>query len=114
MKYTQLNVFGNTANWPKVRYDYLLVLKQETSDLEALRPDIKFQDDHDDLDYVKVAALQSDSGNLYLLQRHRGCPGPGIYILTPNGNLTTKFTECLEMLGLSTADVTWKHDTITP
>ena len=70
---------------------------------------LKFEHDHDDLDYVQVARL----GPAVSLVRHQGSPSPGTEIvLTAATGLPRAariLAEALRTLGLSEHDLTWRH-----
>lgn len=78
---------------------------------EALekRLGVVFQDSHDDLDYVKVAALWLNSGQRVSLLRHVRSPSPGteLYVSAEEAQRPDALDQILESVGLTRSDLSW-------
>lgn len=87
----------------------IAVLRQEPDELE--RVGVVFEDDYDELDYLRHAPIRGASGRLYALVRHRGSPVGGTQIVThcDSPHPATDVDEVLAALGLERADMTWTH-----
>ncbi len=75
---------------------------------------IVFQDSHDDLDFVKVAVLELDSGRRVSLVRHVRSSAPDIEIYVPpeDADRPSVLIEVLDALGLSRSDLFWVRPTL--
>ncbi|MBV9322913.1 MAG: hypothetical protein JO352_03875 [Chloroflexi bacterium] len=102
-------------NWPSPG-ENLMMLSVEPEDL-ASRFRIKFQESWDDLDYLKVARLQTRSGKQFTLVRHRGTPAPGVLVTVGTGELAAASDferELMEALEVTPEQVVWRAPTVNP
>jgi hypothetical protein len=91
------------------------VLRLMPADLAA-RTSLAFQDGFDDLDYLVFSKLQLPSGKPATLVRHQNSPNPGTEICAISGerDLKSVVLEVLQLLNLTTADLSWVYPGIRP
>src|SRR5262245_50235550 len=88
----------------------IALVRLEPQQLTA-RSSLKFEDSHDDLDYVRVAWVDDNTA----LVRHIGAPTPGTEIIVTDFEparplrAVEHLDTVLRKLDLTVGDVTWRH-----
>jgi hypothetical protein len=92
----------------------IAVLQREPEELENLGLGLRFEDDYDELDYLRHARLPTPSGRVYALVRHRSAPKPGTEVVTrvDSADFAADIAEVLDQLGLCRSDIAWAHPSI--
>ena len=103
------------TEWGKDLGDPVAVIRAEP---EQLTRDlgVKFVRGHDDLDYLRLAAVSLSDGHPFLLVRHEGKPGAGTEIISataPSPELSGELTRLLRALRVAPGHVVWTHPQIT-
>jgi|SRR5579884_405868 len=74
----------------------------------AARYGLEFEEDYDDLDCFKLAAIALEDGNQAWLMRHRGNPEPGTDVYVDSlADLAATREQLERILGVTDADFTW-------
>jgi hypothetical protein len=103
------------TEWGKDLGDPLAVIRAEPEELTR-QLGVKFVRGHDDLDYLRLAAVSLNDGHPFLLVRHEGKPGSGTEIISstaPSRDLADELTRLLHALRLAPGGVVWMHPQIT-
>ena len=103
------------TEWGKDLGDPVAVIRAEP---EQLTRDLglRFVRGHDDLDYLRLAAVSLSDGHRFLLVRHEGKPGAGTEIISataPSPKLSGELARLLRALQVGPGHVVWKHPRIT-
>ena len=103
------------TEWGKDLGDPVAVIRAEP---EQLTRDLglRFVRGHDDLDYLRLAAVSLSDGHPFLLVRHEGKPGAGTEIISataPSPKLSAALTRLLRALHVGPGHVVWTHPQIT-
>jgi len=97
------------SHWRSHMDTVIAVLRQEPDELG-----LRFEDDYDNLDYLRHARLDTPSGKVFALVRHRGAPASGTEVVTRDDSqsLLEDLEDVLTRLHLTREDLVWEHPTI--
>jgi hypothetical protein len=102
------------TEWGKDLGDPVAVIRVEPEDLSR-DLGLKFIRGHDDLDYLRLAAVSLNDGQPFLLVRHEGKPDPGTEIISSGAasrNLSGELTRLLHALHVGPGHIVWTHPKI--
>ena len=104
------------TEWGKDLGDPVAVIRAEPEQLTR-ELGLKFVRGHDDLDYLRLAAVSLNDGHPFLLVRHEGKPDAGTEIISsttaPSRDLSSELTRLLHALRVGPGHVVWTHPQIT-
>ena len=82
----------------------LAVLKWEPEDMP-----VDFEDTYDNLDYVRVAAIEVTDGRQFVFRRYRGAPMPGIdvYVAADDSQMPRALSSLLRALEIEPDGLRW-------
>ena len=102
------------TEWGKDLGDPVAVIRAEPEDLSR-DLGLTFIRGHDDLDYLRLAAVSLNDGHPFLLVRHDGKPDAGTEIIssgTPSRALSGELTRLLHALHVGPGHIVWTHPKI--
>ena len=102
------------TEWGKDLGDPVAVIRAEPEELTR-ELGVKFIRGHDDLDYLRVAAVSLNDGHPFLLVRHEGKPDAGTEIIAataPSRELSGELRRLLQALHQEPRHVVWMHPQI--
>jgi hypothetical protein len=103
------------TEWGKDLGDPVAVIRAEPEELTR-ELGLKFVRGHDDLDFLRLAAVSLNDGHPFLLVRHEGKPDAGTEIISaaaPSPDMSTKLTRLLRALHVEPRHVVWTHPQVT-
>lgn len=103
------------TEWGKDLGDPVAVIRAEPEQLTR-ELGLKFVRGHDDLDFLRLAAVSLNDGHPFLLVRHEGKPDGGTEIISataPSPDLSSELTRLLHALRVRPGHVVWTHPQIT-
>jgi hypothetical protein len=104
------------TEWGKDLGDPVAVIRAEPEQLTR-ELGLKFVRGHDDLDYLRLAAVSLNDGHPFLLVRHEGKPDAGTEIISsttaPSRDLSSELGRLLQALHVGPGHVVWTHPKIT-
>jgi hypothetical protein len=103
------------TEWGKDLGDPVAVIRAEPEELTR-ELGLQFVRGHDDLDFLRLAAVSLNDGHPFLLVRHEGKPDAGTEIISataPSRELSNELTRLLHALHVGPGHVVWTHPRIT-
>jgi hypothetical protein len=103
------------TEWGKDLGDPVAVIRAEPEQLTR-ELGLKFVRGHDDLDFLRLAAVSLNDGQPFLLVRHEGKPDAGTEIISataPSRELSSELTRLLHALHVGPGHVVWTHPQIS-
>jgi len=103
------------TEWGKDLGDPVAVIRAEPEQLTR-ELGLVFVRGHDDLDYLRLAAVSLNHGRPFLLVRHEGKPDAGTEIISstvPSPGLSNELTRLLDALHVGPGHLVWTHPQIT-